>query len=154
MNKPLTLCTTVCLSAIIGFGALTYQNHATVSRARAAVTENFNDPSSAQFRHDSFHQNGWYCGEVNSKNLEGAYVGFKRYASSGPLGQQFIEGEGLLGKLTTEDLLNLMAKKIARLKSHNAIRARFPDVRPMPESEVEALARNDIFVEKWTSFCQ
>lgn len=42
--------------------------------AREFVTDNLKDPDSAQFK----NQNG-LCGEVNSKNSLGGYVGFQRF---------------------------------------------------------------------------
>ncbi|WP_462402288.1 hypothetical protein [Pseudomonas sp. Marseille-QA0332] len=50
-----------------------------IERAREAVSEQLTDPSSAQFRNEWSKKDGWVCGEVNSKNVMGGYVGFKRY---------------------------------------------------------------------------
>lgn len=50
-----------------------------IDRAREAVAEQLTDPSSAQFRNEWSKKDGWVCGEVNSKNAMGGYVGFKRY---------------------------------------------------------------------------
>ena len=50
-----------------------------IDRAREAVAEQLTDPSSAQFRNERSKKDGWVCGEVNSKNAMGGYVGFKRY---------------------------------------------------------------------------
>ncbi len=38
------------------------------------------DPSSAEFKNISKFHNGNYCGEVNSKNRMGGYVGFKPFS--------------------------------------------------------------------------
>ena len=46
----------------------------TISIAEAAVKSQLFDPSSAQFRNQKGN-----CGEVNSKNKFGGYVGFNRY---------------------------------------------------------------------------
>lgn len=50
-----------------------------IDRAREAVAEQLTDPSSAHFRNERSKKDGWVCGEVNSKNAMGGYVGFKRY---------------------------------------------------------------------------
>lgn len=50
-----------------------------IDLAREAVAKQLTDPSSAQFRNEWSKKDGWVCGEVNSKNTMGGYVGFKRY---------------------------------------------------------------------------
>lgn len=44
--------------------------------AQTAVKQQLTDPESAQFRNLSEHE-AWICGEVNSKNRLGGYVGFR-----------------------------------------------------------------------------
>jgi len=65
------------------FAAGNYNNF--VRRAKAALTENFKDPRSAQFR--SLFISGdklpALCGEVNAKNSYGAYVGFRKFYATG-----------------------------------------------------------------------
>lgn len=49
-----------------------------VSDAKKLVARDLKDPASAQFR--DVHANGpAVCGEINSKNSYGAYVGFRRF---------------------------------------------------------------------------
>lgn len=54
-----------------------------VVKAKANLTRNFKDSSSAQWRNlfvsDSPKELLTLCGEVNSKNSYGAYVGFRRF---------------------------------------------------------------------------
>lgn len=52
------------------------------------------DPSSAEFRSITVFKNGNYCGEVNSKNRMGGYVGYKAFSK-------------VDGKIEIEDLLRL-----------------------------------------------
>lgn len=52
-----------------------------ISEAKAAISEDFKDPSSAQFRniwiaYEPEIDASTVCGEVNAKNSFGAYVGF------------------------------------------------------------------------------
>lgn len=50
------------------------------SRAREAVKAELTDPDSAQFRNEEESAKGSVtCGEVNSRNRMGGYVGFTRY---------------------------------------------------------------------------
>ena len=66
-----------------------------IDRAREAVAEQLTDPSSAQFRNERSKKDGWVCGEVNSKNAMGGYVGFKRYTVTGmPDGANVVALEG------------------------------------------------------------
>lgn len=51
-----------------------------IKDAETAVAAKLTDPSSAQFRNGKIAQPGLVCGEVNSKNQFGGYVGFTPYA--------------------------------------------------------------------------
>ena len=56
---------------------------ALIAKAKYRVTHDFHDPLSAQFREITLFHVGArtnVCGEVNGKNLEGAYVGFELFA--------------------------------------------------------------------------
>lgn len=61
-----------------------------VAQIKATVTRDFNDPGSAQFRNiravnvtlDGGAQEVRVCGEVNGKNLYGAYVGFSGFGGT------------------------------------------------------------------------
>ncbi|WP_023628574.1 hypothetical protein [Pseudomonas soli] len=68
----------LALVALAGI-VLTGCGDSDIDRAREAVSEQLTDPSSAQFRNERSKKDGWVCGEVNSKNAMGGYVGFKRY---------------------------------------------------------------------------
>jgi hypothetical protein len=65
------------------FKAGNYENF--VRFAKAAATQSFKDPSSAQYRVLFISGNVLpvLCGEVNGKNSYGAYVGFRRFYASG-----------------------------------------------------------------------
>ena len=79
-----------------------------VRQAKAKITANFKDPSSAQFRNLYLSGKGLptLCGEVNAKNSYGAYVGFRGFIYSETsmllddgkeLGEQFIYRQMLPG---------------------------------------------------------
>jgi hypothetical protein len=50
----------------------------TISAVRKEITLQLKDPISARFRNVHLY-GGTVCGEVNSKNIYGGYVGFKRF---------------------------------------------------------------------------
>ena len=61
-----------------------------VAQIKSVVTRDFNDPASAQFRNiraadvtlESGKRERRVCGEVNGKNLYGAYVGFSLFGGT------------------------------------------------------------------------
>ena len=63
------------------------------------VSSQFKDPQSTQFQKVTF-KNGVICGEVNSKNGYGAYVGFKRFFAEKKAGDFSgnVEDVGIIGK--------------------------------------------------------
>lgn len=67
-----------------------------VEEKRGFVTAGLRDPSSAQFRNESLKPSGWLCGELNSKNAYGAYVGFKRFVAK-DAASAYVDGSGRVG---------------------------------------------------------
>ncbi|MBC3920014.1 hypothetical protein H8L32_21275 [Undibacterium sp. CY18W] len=63
-------------------------------QAREFVASKLKDPQSTQFRNEVL-KIGILCGELNSKNSYGAYVGFKRFIASGKQ-FAFVDGMGLV----------------------------------------------------------
>jgi hypothetical protein len=54
---------------------------AKIEKLQSKVRDGFNDPASTQFRNTKLLSgNNVLCGEVNSKNAYGGYVGFKQFA--------------------------------------------------------------------------
>jgi hypothetical protein len=56
-----------------------------ISKAKEIASYNLKDPYSAQFRSLEFHETkgrGIICGEINAKNVYGAYVGFRPFVWS------------------------------------------------------------------------
>lgn len=56
------------------------------AKAHEAIKQALFDPDAAQFRNEETSSSGDVCGEVNSKNRFGAYVGFSRYVYTGSSG--------------------------------------------------------------------
>lgn len=75
----------IALSVTGFFGLpLIYSSNSTLSvelggSLNNAVTKDFLDPNSAQFRNVKFAQDQNVYGEVNAKNALGAYAGFKSF---------------------------------------------------------------------------
>lgn len=67
-----------------------------IGEMRAPIVKMLSDPASAQFQSEK-HQGNWLwpkgalCGEVNSKNQMGGYVGFKKFVTY--RGTATIEGD-------------------------------------------------------------
>ena len=59
-----------------------YHGRRQVEAALELVTGSMKDPGSAQFRNTRVH-GSLVCGEVNAKNLYGAYVGFRAFYTTG-----------------------------------------------------------------------
>ena len=87
-------CQTIGLLALLTLMAC---EPSSFKKAREAVAHDMRDPESSQFRAVSAGFDGAVCGEVNSKNAMGAYVGFRRFAWSDSLGAYVDDGEGLDG---------------------------------------------------------
>jgi len=74
-----------------------YQKIGWIAKGKEAVKLRLNDPDSAQFRNVYFHRGKdnlpLTCGEVNSKNGFGGYVGFQHFISGGSPEYTFFENE-------------------------------------------------------------
>ena len=71
--------------AMLALTACKSEAQKTADEVKSAVTADFKDPASSQFRNLKVKLAS-LCGEVNSKNSYGAYTGFKRFHGSGPGG--------------------------------------------------------------------
>ena len=90
------------------------------------VASQFKDPQSTQFQKITYKDNVM-CGEVNSKNGYGAYVGFKRFVAKKQLTEftGAVEEIGNIGKQNPIQniVLNLSAINILKAVQINIIRA-------------------------------
>ena len=88
-----SLLTTVLLAGTLGACSPSARHWLAVRQAEQALKAEFTDPSSAEFRGVTYHayraisdEHGplpIVCGEVNSKNRMGGYVGFTRFVVTG-----------------------------------------------------------------------
>lgn len=66
-----------------------------MDKGKEAVSFKLKDSDSAKFRNVYFHRGSdnipMTCGEVNSKNSYGAYIGFQRFISAGTSENTYLE---------------------------------------------------------------
>jgi len=133
--------------------AAKYQEWVTIPKAREPLFSYLKDPASAQFRKERITPAGALCGEVNSKNSMGGYVGFKRFILAGSEAN-YIEGGGPIGEWSTPDFLIRLKEETAILKRFNGYRKDFPDI-PIPtDSERYELTVKRFFDVKWEELCE
>lgn len=141
------------LIAAGGIYWLKYEDWVVLPRARAIISDKLKDPASTQFRNDRITPAGWLCGELNSKNGNGGYVGFRRFISGGAPGTYAIESEGNLGTESTDEFIVRITAETAIMKNYNEMRAKNPDVEMPPEYKIKEMAAAKVFDDKWKAHC-
>jgi len=145
------------LFAVAGIAAAVYfskyEEWVTIPNARASLVGNLRDPSSAQFRNERLTPRGTLCGEINAKNGMGGYIGFRKYIAYG-VGANYIEKDGVLGEWSGQDFIEKLEKKTEILKLHNKWVEEGVAVPKYSESEIEELARERLFDDKWRGLCE
>jgi hypothetical protein len=129
---------------------------------RAFINNNLKDPSSTQYRNERMTKSGWLCGELNAKNGNGAYAGFKRFAA-GSADDAYLEGEDYIGigpgasnrVASTDFILARLQVKIEMQENFKKLREIVPDAKlvTLSEREVTEKAAANIFEEKWNAVC-
>lgn len=122
-----------------------------IAEKRGFVSQAMRDPASTQFRNETLHKSGWLCGELNSKNSYGAYVGFKRFISKDPV-NAYVEGMsasgvGQPGHLQTTKALDL---EIKALKEAN----RLIESGVLKIGSAQGWAKGQVFEMQWQEYCQ
>jgi hypothetical protein len=99
-----------------------------IEKAESAVADKLKDPESAQFRNvEPCPDNPiWYTGEVNGKNSFGAYAGFERFYSLGPVAYLESETDGALGWLAGDAVINCKGSTLT-LQTKDALLAGMPE---------------------------
>jgi hypothetical protein len=151
------------------FFALTACENATKDATKATreiISDQMKDPFSAQFKNETVGKDA-VCGEVNSKNAYGAYVGFKRYIvlNERAIGQKssdtisyadtYVEGSGRVTtkKNNLDNLIEDMEIEAGLMTDLLAKRKRkLLEKVPTPE-ETAILLKEMIFQKKWSKFC-
>jgi hypothetical protein len=129
-----------------------YEEWVAIPRAREPMVAFLKDPTSAEFRNEKITKSGVLCGEVNSKNSMGGYVGFKRYIAAGPQAS-YIEDVGHLGPSSHVDIMQMLDEETAIAKRFVKARAEFPDLPVPSESERADMARKSFFETRWKELC-
>lgn len=149
--------------AVGGYAALESQKEAALLKERRdLVTGRLKDPSSVQFRSESF-KNDWLCGELNAKNSYGAYSGFKRFLVKDS-SAAYIEAIGSVGSddisrsnYFSEVRLTALKMQNARLAERNAyMRENHKEPAAMPQiSDEDAYdhAQEEVFDNLWRERC-
>jgi len=101
-SKVLACCLCCLLSSTVFAGpedaynrTVDGQKIAWMDKGMEAVRAKLKDPRSADFRNVFFHRGSQNvpvtCGEVNSKNSFGGYIGFQRFVSAGQADLTYLE---------------------------------------------------------------
>lgn len=139
--------------------ALKYESWVTFRKAREPIQVLMKDPDAAKFRGEFISFMGWFCGEVNSKNEYGTYVGYKRFFSNTRPTRIFIEGTGRADEVSNseesvDDYLLRLTKETEILRQENLAQKSGKPHKKYSESERSALANQQIFDELWAERCQ
>lgn len=119
---------------------------------RARINDQLKDPVSTQFRNERITKAGWMCGELNSRNGNGGYVGFKRYITNGSQ-ENYLEGTGTIGEWSTADFIASLDKKNEILKSRIALYKQNSDITVPSSDRLDELAIEALFEDKWKQIC-
>jgi hypothetical protein len=141
--------------------SLNYDTWVSIPAARKLIAAQLRDPDSTQFRNDSLRPTGWLCGELNSKNGEGGYVGFRKFVSGGRSGDYYLEGEGEISSRHSDtddrDFIGRLDEEIRILRQFNAMRQNDSSIEVPSKAEIrrqaeEAYARST-FEKQWQEHC-
>ncbi|MDN4038674.1 hypothetical protein [Massilia sp. YIM B02443] len=151
MKKLTAVLSSAVLAIIVVFAGIfiwKFEDWIKIPKAREAIQSALRDPSSAQFRNEKLTKLGVLCGEVNSKNSMGGYVGFKKFISVAP-GANYIEGAGRIGEESTDDMIARMDKEIVIMKRFTAAEFEHPS-----KDQITEFAVAEIFRDKWAELCE
>ena len=121
---------------------------------RDFVTQKLRDPLTVQFKDEKLTDKGWLCGQINSKNAYGAYVGFTRFAVRSD-DDAWIEGQGYVGKgsQSSERTLEVLDAQIQVMKQLVETRKANPQFVPPSDGEIEDMAEAQRFSDNWQKYC-
>lgn len=115
----------------------------------AVVKQHLKDPGSANFRNSFFSKNDCFCGEFNSKNSAGGYVGFSRFVIQN--NTVTIEGTELVG--LGESYLDVMRSEVEIIEEQKSRAARGENVEYLSEQERRGKAIILAFDKTWARDC-
>lgn len=157
MNKPIFATGAVAL--VIGAATLyvNYKPWFVFPKFREVINSGMKDPTSTQYRNERLISEGWLCGEINSKNGAGGYVGFKKYIVS-TVGEAYLEEHGYVGNENFNDKTKRVIEKLEEetkiIEERNALRESTGiQIKNLSAYERSEEATRRIFNKKWTEIC-
>lgn len=121
-----------------------------IAERRGFISQVMRDPASTQFRNEKLHKFGWLCGEVNSKNAYGAYVGFKRFMSKDPV-NVYVEGMSAsgVGSPSHRQIMSALDLEIEALKEANGL----VESGVLERGSAKDWAKSRVFEMQWQEYC-
>jgi hypothetical protein len=119
---------------------------------RAHVNDLMVDPASTQYRKEYMTKAGWLCGELNTKNEMGGYVGFKRFVS-GSSDDAYLEDHWQVAPASGTK--NSTAQIIVWMDKEREVRKRLSDTNDRrSELAIEKMVANELFDVQWDRICR
>jgi hypothetical protein len=122
---------------------------------RDSVNSRMKDPASTQYRNERLTPGGWLCGELNSKNGNGGYVGFKRFVTKSA-SDAYMEDYGYIGtdrKESTTQIIEQLNLQTTILEKNSDAREVNPEVSPLSKSEINQMVAQQYFEKMWKISC-
>ena len=122
---------------------------------REFVTQQMRDPGTVQFKDEKLTKQGWLCGQVNSKNAFGAYVGFKRFAARNH-DDAWIEGVGYAGKPgadSADRTFEAMDVQIRVLGEILEAKKANPGFLNPSDAQIKSMVEAELFEDRWKKHC-
>ena len=161
MRKIIVICSIIAAGLAASGGLYAMKASAEqkiVDGLRSNVSAQMKDPSSTQFRNEKI-KDGMMCGEINSKNSYGSYVGFKRFITSSP-NYAYIEGIGYVGAKDEMILsgarsvvMQRLDVEIKILDAQLLIHKNGGKFKQLTAAEMEKAVDEKLFVERWSEVC-
>lgn len=121
-----------------------------IAERRGFILQGMRDPASTQFRNETLHKSGWLCGEVNSKNAYGAYVGFRRFISKDSV-NAYIEGMNFSG-VRSPDHQQIMKAIDLQRKALQEAKRRIEEG-SLDRAAAQGWADSQVFEMQWQEYC-
>jgi hypothetical protein len=120
---------------------------------REYVTKHLLDPRSAQYRNEFLSHRGVLCGELNSKNSSGGYVGFRRYISDEH--HQYLQELGILRRAdwSHAEVMASLESQSEVMEEALALRKADPNFKIPSKDTLRELANARLFDKMWKTLC-
>lgn len=150
----------ILLLSVVGYLYLKYDELFVIPKLRSYASKQLKDPSSATYRNEILKKTGWLCGELNSKNSYGGYVGFKRFFVSSPA-EAYLEDVGFVGEGRSEfveqqAISEALDVKVEILKERRELLESLKLAQTAlvtSGDDIDLLVRKRIFEKKWKTAC-